>query len=85
MVDRDTFDHLRGIVALWLTNGNNPVEGGNDTRYDFFRGGWSDAAFATEELVSLGLCKWAVDRNADEDYHDLHVIPTAKGIGECLR
>lgn len=81
MVDRDTFDHLRGIVALWMTNGNQPIEGGNDTRYEFFRGGWGEAHEATHELVDAGFCEWT--RPGDED--DLHVVPTAKGIGECLR
>lgn len=85
MVDRDTYDHLRGIVAIWLTNGQKPVEGGNDTRYDFFRGGVIEAWDATRELVNAGLCEFTSPNDEDGYNSDYYVIPTAKGIGECLR
>lgn len=91
MIDRDTTDHLCGIVALWLTNGQQPVDGGNDTRYDFFRGGWMEAADATVELLQDGYLAnasgWEMtgyDWNADDD-RDLDVWPTAKGIFYAIR
>lgn len=86
---RDENDQLRGVVALWLTNGNKPVDGGNDTRYDFFRGGWVDAAEATEELIRNGYLESSTGgRWAEDDFlmkGDLMVWPTAKGIFEVLR
>lgn len=91
MVDRDAVDHLCGIVALWLTNGQKPVEAGNDTRYDFFRGGWIDAYNATVELLNAGLVAnasgWEMPDYEwqSDDGSDLMVWPTATGIAYVLR
>ena len=77
MITIDTKNHLRGIVALWMTNGNKPVDASNDTRYDFFSGGWIEAAEATGELVEAGLVE--IKGATDQD-----VVPTAKGIFEAM-
>lgn len=90
---RDKIDHLAGIVALWLTNGHEPVDGGNDTRYFAFKGGWMDAADATRELLNEGYIDNAQgDGQAEGDpwdpdffSEDLNVWPTAKGLWEVLR
>lgn len=82
MIERD---HLKGIVAVWLTNGNKPVDANNDTRYWAFKGGWSDAAFATDDLVSEGLIVYANDTGPD-DYRDNYlVVPTERGVYEAIR
>lgn len=75
----DERDQLRGVVSLWLTNGNKPVEAGNDTRYDFFRSGYCEAVFATESLVEAGMLALVGDCDTTM------VVPTAKGVGEFLR
>jgi hypothetical protein len=82
-VTRDERDHLRGIVAIWMTNGNNPVDGGNDTRYDFFRGGWMEAAEATGFLAQNGYV--TAPESGDHGEIDVsQVTPTAKGIYEAM-
>lgn len=79
MFDRETTRHLMGIVAIWMTNGNKPVDGGNDTRYEFFSGSWCDAAEATDVLIEYECLAHASLEN------DYLVIPTAKGIYEAIR
>ena len=84
---RDERDHLRGIVALWLTNGNKPVDGGNDTRYFAFKGGWVEAFEATQTLLQLGYVENGGGPLDEDDYitaHDLDVWPTALGIFEAF-
>lgn len=63
--------HLQGIVAIWLTTGQQPVDGPNDTRYDFFDGDYEAAHDATRELIEAGLVLWA---------ENFRVVPTAKGV-----
>ena len=78
----DERDHLRGIVALWLTNGNKPVDAGNETRYWSFPGGRMEAANAVETMICDGL----LDAPLADDYvHDVSmVVPTARGIFEAF-
>lgn len=73
-MNNETRNHLRGIIAIWMTNGNKPVDGGNDTRYEFFSGGWDEAARATVELIELG---YAEHKSLDNDFA---VVPTSRGI-----
>lgn len=82
-MNRGKLSHLRGIVALTLS-GQQFVDGANDTRYEYFSGGWLDATVVTEELVADGYLIW-VDGNGapfEPDMDDLptNVRPTALGI-----
>lgn len=81
MIDRD---HLKGIVALWLTSGE-PVDANNDTRYWAFSGGWSDAAFATDRLVDAGLIEYVDDAGTDGYRDNYLVVPTKLGVYEAIR
>lgn len=83
MRSRETHDHLRGIVAIWLTNGNKPVDGGNETRYEMFSGGWEDAYEATHELLGMGFLAAPIDEETGPDISK--VTPTAQGIFEAIR
>lgn len=83
-MERTVHDHLRGIVAIWLTNGQKPVDAGNETRYDMFDGGWMEAANATQTLYEAGM----VEASELSDYGDIDVnsvTPTAKGVFEAMR
>lgn len=73
-MDREVKSHLKGIVAIWLTNGNKSLDACNETRYDFFSGGWEEAARVTDELIQDGFLF-----GERED-----VEPTSKGIYEAM-
>jgi hypothetical protein len=84
-MDRETRSHLKGIVAIWLTNGQKPVDGANDTRYDFFDGGWMEAADATEELIEGGYVANVIGTGPEATGEgEIHVTPTARGIYEAM-
>ncbi len=75
-------NQLKGIVSIWLTNGQRPVDGGNDTRYEFFTGSWMDAANATTQLIDLSLVE--APKVTEYEYDIGRVVPTAKGIFEAI-
>ena len=84
-----TRDQLRGIVAIWLTNGQKPVDACNDTRYDYFAGGYNDAHEATRSLVEDGFLECDVDRFEWEGEVEVtlnysKVWPTARGVFEAI-
>lgn len=75
-LDPELLAHLRGIVAVWMTNGQQPVNGANDTRtHDFFDGSWTDAAEETLTLAEQGYVE-----QAGEAEPCVNVVPTAKGV-----
>lgn len=80
---REERDQLRGIVAIWLTNGNKPVDAGNETRYEFFSGGYMEAADATDTLAKLGLVL-APEADDAGTIDVSRTVPTAKGIFEAI-
>lgn len=78
--------HLKAIVAIWMTNGNQPVDGANDTRYEFCDDSWSEAAHRTEQLLADGMLTNASGGAYMENTEtfDLDVWPTAAGIFEAI-
>lgn len=84
-----TRDQLRGIVAIWLTNGQKPVDGCNDTRYEYFAGGYNEAYEATRALVNEGFLECEVDRfeyqgEVEETPNYGKVWPTTRGVFEAI-
>lgn len=76
--------HLKAVVAIWLTNGQKPVDGANSPR-DFVDNDWLGAANVTEELIESGhLANASGDLAMQGDFCDLNVWPTAKGLFEAL-
>jgi hypothetical protein len=72
-------EQLKAIVAIWLTNGNKPVDGCNDTR-EYLAGDYYNAMTVTRVLCLGGF----LEAEMDEDYALDAVVPTAKGILEVL-
>lgn len=69
---------LKAIVSLYLTNGGEPIDGCNDTRYWALADGWHEAYELTHALVRDGLL--VAQREDDMS----RVTPTAKGIFVAL-
>lgn len=79
--------YLAAIVAIWMTNGHEPVDGANDPR-EFIADEWVGAFETTRDLVSQEYLAWAdpeeEERRSSGGGTYSIVIPTTQGLFEVL-
>lgn len=81
-MDADERMFLKAVVAVWLVNGQNPVDGANEPR-EFVHNDYFGSASIVNDLVSDGYLANA-SGEATYDPANLEVWPTAKGLFEVL-